>query len=397
MNGIAVNTYLVGMLDFEDEAADFESVAHAVNYLRGQNVKIMIGSARVADGHTRFPIVVEEENGLLSGIMGGAGNKTSEILTTVFDSCNVVVHKAAPSMSNLEQLKALSQVAFMNPRAEKVHVRDLMPRSRENTEADAFEGLVGLEAQKGRLVEIGNALAAYGRQSLESLHLCFTGEPGVGKTEMARRVHRFLASKGVLHGGPFVQASAEDLIAPYVGQTPVLVQRAFERAEGGVLFIDEAYRLSEGAGNEFGIEAINALVQLLDERRESVICIFAGYPGHMRRMLATNPGFRDRIGFHVEFPSYTTDELTAIFNRFADSKGFAVSPEALRAVHDACARMRHAEGFANARSIRRLHDRAVVKLAAREGGRTLEVEDIRRALADADMGLRAKRGVGFTA
>lgn len=152
MNGIAVNTYLVGMLDFEDEAADFESVAHAVNYLRGQNVKIMIGSARVADGHTRFPIVVEEENGFLSGIMGGAGNKTSEILTTVFDSCNVVVHKAAPSMSNLEQLKALSQVAFMNPRAEKVHVRDLMPRSRENTEADAFEGLVGLEAQKGRLV-----------------------------------------------------------------------------------------------------------------------------------------------------------------------------------------------------------------------------------------------------
>ena len=397
MKTSAVSTYLVGTLEFDQETADFESVASAVNYLRGQDMKIMIGAAKVADGHTRFPIVVEEENDVLYRMAGGTGNQTSETLKAVFDSCNVVVRKTTPSVGNREQLKTFSQVSFMNPRIEKVHACDLMPQAPKQAAGDAFEGLVGLTAQKERLIEIGNALAAYGRQSLESLHLCFTGEPGVGKTEMARRMHRFFEAKGVMHGGPFIQASAEDLIAPYVGQTPGLVHQAFERAEGGVLFVDEAYRLSEGAGNQFGIEAVNALVQLLDERRDSVICVFAGYPEHMRRLLDMNPGFRDRIGFHVAFPSYTTDELAAIFNRFASAKGFAVAAEAQHAVRAACEKMRGAEGFANARSVRRLHDRAVVKLATRAGGHTLEAEDILRALADDDLNVRAKPGVGFAA
>ena len=149
------------------------------------------------------------------------------------------------------------------------------------------------------------------------MHMVFTGNPGSAKTTVARLFFRILKDNGVIKDGDLVEVGRADLVGKYVGSTAPKVKEAFERAKGGVLFIDEAYSLVDDRDNLYGDEAINTIVQEMENNRDDTIVIFAGYSDKMEAFLERNPGLRSRIAFHVPFEDYRVEELMDIARLFA--------------------------------------------------------------------------------
>ena len=199
-----------------------------------------------------------------------------------------------------------------------------------------------------------------------SRHLIFSGAPGTGKTTVARLFGQLLAALGVLSSGQLVEVSRGDLVAEYVGQTARRTKEAFDRARGGVLFIDEAYSLSRGAGsNDFGHEAIETLVKLMEDHREEVVVIAAGYKSEMVGFLAANPGLASRFARPVEFENYTPDELVVIFNQHAEMAGYTCAPSTLAALSRHFHGVDRGRDFGNGRYARQVLDRMITRQAGR--------------------------------
>ena len=201
------------------------------------------------------------------------------------------------------------------------------------------------------------------KDAVISKHMVFTGNPGSAKTTVARLLSDILVDEGVLETGAFVECGRADLIARYVGWTDKTVRKKFREARGGILFIDEAYSLVEDKG--FGDEAINTIVQEMENHREEVIVIFAGYPDKMKDFLDKNEGLRSRIAFHLNFPDYNADELLQIMNLMLKKQGLRVDRETrdkcLRKFADAC----REKDFGNGRFVRNLIEHAMLKQAER--------------------------------
>lgn len=393
-----IGTFYAGILDYGAQEPDFEGMAEAVNFLRGANMKVIVGKAACEGGRTRFPFLLKEPDKPVVGL--GSSNAKNGVMAMkrVFDNCEVTYHEVAPSAGNAPQLHLIAEVAAMDPEHEVARPRDFHPadEARRALASDPFANLIGLEEQRRVVFEIGNAVAKHGREALESAHMVFTGPPGTGKTELARRLLAYYDAAGVTSGkGVFVKADAADLIGRFVGHTPHLVRNMVRRAYGGILFIDEAYRLIGRGANDYGREAVDTLNEMLDADRDRFICIAAGYPDQMDFLMESNPGLRDRFGFRVAFESYRDDELADIFRLFARTKGFTLSEGAERELPGAVAGLRGKPGFANARSVRRLFDRVVIKQALRTDNAVMEAADVRAALADPDMGAARERAVGF--
>ncbi|MCI8920466.1 MAG: AAA family ATPase [Acutalibacter sp.] len=155
-----------------------------------------------------------------------------------------------------------------------------------------------------------------------SMHMIFTGNPGTGKTTMARIVARYLKAIGLLSGGQLVEVARADLVGQYVGHTAPLTQKAIQAALGGVLFIDEAYALYRGKDDSFGLEAIDALVKGMEDNRESLVVILAGYSREMEEFLTANSGLRSRFPHIIEFPDYSPEELWEITQGIVNGKGY---------------------------------------------------------------------------
>ena len=145
-------------------------------------------------------------------------------------------------------------------------------------------------------------------------HMVFTGNPGTAKTTVARLFARIMKENNLLETGEFIEVGRADLVGKFVGWTASLIKKRFSEAKGGVLFIDEAYSLVDDRSGSFGDEAINTIVQEMENNRENVIVIFAGYPDRMKEFIDRNPGLSSRIAFHVSFPDYSTPELCDIAN-----------------------------------------------------------------------------------
>lgn len=197
-----------------------------------------------------------------------------------------------------------------------------------------------------------------------SLHMVFTGNPGSAKTSVARLIAQIFAKEGILSTGKYVECGRADLVGKYVGWTAKTVRSKFREAKGGILFIDEAYSLVDGS-NSFGDEAINTIVQEMENHREDVVVIFAGYPEKMKEFLNKNEGLRSRIAFHLDFPDYNADELVDIFKLMAVGKGYKYDEEILlkcRSIfEDACNR----EEFGNGRFVRNCLEQAIMAQAHR--------------------------------
>jgi len=172
-----------------------------------------------------------------------------------------------------------------------------------------------------------------------TLHMVFTGPPGTGKTTAARLVGEILRDIGVLAKGHTVEVSRKDITGRYVGETENRLKELIERARGGVLFVDEAYALSRFAGtNDFGVTAVDVLVEAMDKERENLVMIFAGYEQEMEEFMALNPGFASRIWKKFSFRHYTPEELAQIVRMEAEEMGYGLSPGAEEAVLAACRR-----------------------------------------------------------
>ena len=159
-----------------------------------------------------------------------------------------------------------------------------------------------------------------------SMHMIFTGNPGTGKTTVARIVSRYLKAIGVLQGGQLVEVTRADLVGQYVGHTAPLTQKAIQSALGGVLFLDEAYSLYRGKDDSFGLEAIDTLVKGMEDHRDDLIVILAGYSREMEEFLTANSGLRSRFPNIIEFPDYTAGELLEITKSIVRGKGYRLAP-----------------------------------------------------------------------
>ena len=199
-----------------------------------------------------------------------------------------------------------------------------------------------------------------------SLHMVFTGNPGTGKTTIARLMARIYHSLGLLSRGQLVEVDRSGLVAGYVGQTALKTRKVIDAALGGVLFIDEAYALNGGGANDFGQEAIDTLLKAMEDHRDDLVVIAAGYDGLMEDFIRSNPGLESRFNRFLHFDDYTADELLAIFRMQCGKGCYTLDPAAeapLRALLEE--RMKDAGAFGNARGVRNLFEQILVRQAGR--------------------------------
>ena len=239
---------------------------------------------------------------------------------------------------------------------------------------DELDALVGLTEAKRQVRSMVNLLRVRDRcrelgisRSPISLHMVFIGNPGTGKTTVARILGKIYQENGILSKGHLVEASRDTLVGKYVGHTAPMVKDAFERAKGGVLFIDEAYSLTAEDAGGYGQEAVETLLMLMEDQRDDIVVIAAGYPALMQDFLDSNPGLRSRFPFVLHFPNYSGRELTRIFRHFCDENAILPSHRVLSAVeaHFTREASRNIRNYGNARAVRNYFEKMIVNQANR--------------------------------
>ena len=272
---------------------------------------------------------------------------------------------------------------------------------------DELQALVGIKYAKDQVKKIlafakmRKAMEEKGEQ-LEpiTLNMEFVGNPGTAKTTVARIVAGVLKEIGIIRSGEFIEVGRADLVAQYVGQTAPMVKSVFQRAKGGVLFIDEAYSLLDKGNGRFGDEALNMIVQEMENNRKDTIVIFAGYPDEMDEFFLRNPGLRSRVPFRVRFDDYTTDELSDICELEAGKRGFLIDVKAKELIKEICESSKQNIENGNGRFCRNLVEKAVLNFALRNYGGDEAAENIEYILKKEDFNditvfNRKKTAIGF--
>lgn len=275
---------------------------------------------------------------------------------------------------------------------------------------DELDEMIGLKDAKA---VIKKALAYYKiqkiykdkgiKQDRPAMHMVFTGSPGTAKTSVARLFARIMKENGLLASGKMIEVGRSDLVGKYVGWTAAIVKEKFQAAKGGVLFIDEAYSLVEAREGLYGDEAINTIVQEMENRRDEVVVIFAGYTDEMERFLEKNPGLRSRIAFHVPFADYDTDELCEIAKLIGKTKGVELTERALDKLSTVFEVAKTQPDFGNGRYVRNVIELSKMNQANRITNMDVEkiTEKVLTTIEEEDIEVpknknsKVKRTIGF--
>ena len=253
--------------------------------------------------------------------------------------------------------------------------------------AELDRELVGLAPVKARIRDVA-ALLVIDKLRLNlglaaqapSLHMCFTGNPGTGKTTVALRMAQILHRLGYVRKGHLVAVTRDDLVGQYIGHTAPKTREVLKKAMGGVLFIDEAYYLYRPENErDYGQEAIEILLQVMENQRDDLVVILAGYQARMNTFFQSNPGMSSRIAHHLGFPDYAPEELLAIASKMLASQNYSLGDGAVQALERYLALRIAQPHFANARSVRNALDRARLRQASRlfaDRDRELSAQDL---------------------
>ena len=309
----------------------------------------------------------------------------------------------APLYSIPGSAKAAAPPAVEAPPAVPQTVEQVLAQSQVESVLDELEReLVGLAPVKARIRDIAALLVidklranvGLAAQS-PSLHMCFTGNPGTGKTTVALRMAQILHRLGYVRKGHLVAVTRDDLVGQYIGHTAPKTREVLKKAMGGVLFIDEAYYLYRPENErDYGQEAIEILLQVMENQRDDLVVILAGYKDRMDTFFQSNPGMSSRIAHHIDFPDYTQGELLQIAERMLAAQQYHFDADARDAFAAYLERRVQQPHFANARSVRNALDRARLRQASRlfaERDRAFSREDL-SCIDSAD--IRASRVFG---
>jgi probable Rubsico expression protein CbbX len=254
------------------------------------------------------------------------------------------------------------------------------------------QALVGLDAVKTRIRQMAALLVIdrlreqMGLSSTRpTLHMSFTGSPGTGKTTVALRMASILHRLGYVDQGQLVAVTRDDLVGQYVGHTAPKTKDVVKKAMGGVLFIDEAYYLHRPQNErDYGQEAVEVLLQVMESERQNLVVVMAGYKDQMEEFFRNNPGMGSRVAHHIDFPDYTPDELMQIGELMVSDQAYELSDEAKEAFHEYLERRVEQPRFANGRSVRNAIERARMRQAMRlfDSGEKLSKEDLVTIEAD---------------
>lgn len=279
---------------------------------------------------------------------------------------------------------------------------------------DELGNIIGLETVKDYVRKLNARLLIQEKRrkagikfdDVQTLHMIFSGNPGTGKTMMARTISNVLFSLGLTSKNKLIETDRSELVAGYVGQTAIKTREVVERALGGVLFIDEAYSLAQGGENDFGQEAIDTLVKLMDDYREKLVVILAGYSENMKSFLSMNPGLQSRFANIIEFPDYSVDQLMQIAEKFYGAQGYSLTVEAKKILEELFVATSKTANFGNGRFVRNVFEKSINAQSLRLSGNSIghrsklsiiQAEDIEKVMEE--IGTNEKLGpkIGFGA
>lgn len=410
------NSFWEGKLVVEG-VPDFDDLTKALDFFQGHAVMWMKPDGfDERSGLASFSILTDLD-GFRAGRLSRSGGQPCEEIDRVNDLISYIedFFNGAVELQKTQLTIGSSWLSLITNRQSKTKFMPCMETREEYESAfslinlqsegsldsalDELDRLIGLDDVKKKIHEIVTLIQKRGAEAMPCLHMAFIGNPGTGKTAVARIYGKILRSLGILDAGHFVETDRSGMVGRYVGETAQKAKAMIDKAMGGVLFIDEAYSLGAYCENlgmspdggmgrkDFGPEAIDVLVKQMEDHRKDFACVMAGYPQEMDAMIEVNPGLRDRISMTIEFPDYCTDELIAIFEMMVNELGFQLSGSgfeaALRAID--CLPESDTRTFGNARFMRKLAERTIMKQNLRTTDYLLEEVDILAALNDKDL------------
>lgn len=332
----------------------------------------------------------------------------------VYQKCNFVQKLANNELAKIDNeiLSIIVDCKINNTKTiNNKYLKKNCPKDNENitwkpdtkTALEQLDDLVGLYDIKKQIHKILNyTKATKNRDKLPMLHMLFKGPSGSGKTEIARLVGQVLKENNILSKGTFTEVSRSDLIAGYVGQTALKTQAIIKKAKGGVLFIDEAYSLATKSEEDFGAECISTLIKGMEDYRQDLCVIFAGYEKEMKELLQSNSGFRSRIQFELTFKNYTAKELYQIFRKMVVNDGYKLSSAISPILLEHFEKARTNENFGNGRYVRSFFEKVKIEQADRvvtnnsNGVNIITKSDVLNVIQNLELDLpKEKNKIGF--